>query len=1095
MRTTFTLLALFMAATVWALPVDEVQARQKVVAFLSKQHKSGLRKRPVRNQELKKVMTNKACYVYNVGTNGGFVIASADDGTQPILAYGTEGAFNADSIPDGVKAWFHQLEQSMSMLSTRAAGLYVPPVERAAIAPLVATKWDQDRPYNQQCPTVNGVYTYTGCVATALAQIMYYHKYPTQMGSLPEYITTSEHIRVPALPSTTFNYDMMLTEGYAGGSTEEKAAVAKLMRYCGQALKMDYTTSYSGSNPTSELLINTFKFDVGLRRLFRKDYTLSVWDDIVYKEIAAHRPVMMGAYNFTGGHEFILDGYDGQGKYHVNWGWGGQANGYYTLYVLNPEEAGIGATALEDGFTLGQEIFVGLQPPTGTSTPEKQRLLLESFSTDKQTYTRSGGTFSVQFFAEVANKTSQTMYASALFNFYGEDGTLKNKGTYSAIIGWPISAAQGSSYSSAQPQRLREVDLDDGTYTLLCEYKLKDDPEIIRPLDCEKYALKVVVSGNTMTITPPDNLTKGLKINTVDIVGKKYLNTVQTVTVNATNEGVDNYPLIYALLNGKAVTGIGASIDPGTTGDAELHFTLTDLGTNTLKLCADIAGEKVLWEGTFEVYEEVEANLTGSMSFPDYVLGSEAPKKMAAPMLKMNLELTNENTVPYDSKVQMVLYKAIDMGDGRYSLEGQSYVEKSVYLDGKGKTVVSFEAPDVELGSRYAVRWRYFSKQIAVDKELSSIYEMVRTPFSVGGINYNITGDNTVEVTFRAPVASAAENGYSGAVTIPVAVTDPWGKTYGVTSIGEYAFFNATTLQKVVIPNSVKTIGDAAFNRCSQLDVYCLRPVAPVLGNNVFSSIDNTLHFTDEHSGYSWQQQEGSAVTALSCSDKSAVSFPSDGNPYECFVTRNMQRGYWNTLTLPFDVWPETLSLYFGEGTAVAVFDEKSTSNSLNFRTTTDVIKAGTPFLVKPSATGEPITGFAMAATLPATVSEGQVKSTDGSWTFMGLLAPKAIEKGTDCFLGAQNKYYLADGATPEELTVYGFRAYLHPSASAVTSKIGVPYYVDGTPVTTSIERVWGTKKSTSRVYDLQGRDLGTSSLDLLPKGIYIVNGKKVVKP
>lgn len=1103
MRIKLTLVALFVLLRAFGAPVDEQEARMQVAKFLNARYKSGLRKAPAKTDVLQKAFAGKVCYVYNVGSSQGFVIASADDAVQPILGYAAQGSFDAARIPDGMQAWMEQMEREMALLRRRPELKAFTAPARTSIAPLLQTTWDQDAPYNLNCPTFSGQNTYTGCVATALAQIMFYHKYPTTIPAQAAYTTTTKNISVNALPKLTVDYANMPLDGRNATTAVQKTALANLMRYCGQALNMDYTTNYSGTTATAEQLINKFNFDPGLRKIFRTEHTTAEWDSIIYTELAARRPVLMDAFNFTGGHSFVIDGYDGAGKYHVNWGWGGTSNGYFVLHILNPEDAGIGGTALEDGYTLGQDIFVGLQRKLPNSPTPKGKLLLESFSVGRESfsetkvYTRSSpsGSFSVDFWSEWANKNSVDVYAySAYFNFY-QDGVIKNNPLLSRLLYKTLPAATGSTYETAQANRTLDVSLPDGTYDLLCEYRDVEDGPMIRPIDCEKYMLKAVVSGNTMTISPPANIDKGLKINSVQINGKPYLNEIQEIRVNATNEGLQTYPTLYARVNGEAATGVGVAIDPGTTGEVLMHVRANNLRTNTLELCADIRGEKVLYTTTFQIYEEPEANLSGVMTFPDYVLGSDRPKMIAAPTLKTRLTLSNRNAVPYDGTVQLVLYKAEYNADGKLTaLNSQSYVKRAVKIDANGTQTVELENTDVLTSGVYRVQWKYTSKGLLKDGESSALYQMVTSPFSAGGVNYRITGDHTAEVTYRA-AAAGAPSGYSGTVTIPVAVADAWGRTYHVTSVGEQAFARAADLRAVVLPNSVRTLGDRAFDGTEGIEIFALRPEAPQTGTAVFSTANHVLRLPAQHSGYeAWGQTAGSALTVQQYSDRQANAFPGDAQPYEHRIERRMQRGFWNTMTLPFDILPEDLALYFGQGTKVAVLDPAATTEDVRFRTTTAVLRAGTPFIVKPAAEGQTISSTSIAAVLPAEQSAAPVQSTDASWSFVPLLSPTAIESGRDCFLGAGNKYYVAVGSTPEELTVYGFRAYLRPALPLTGSKQGTAYFVDDEPVATELALPTAAQEPESMIYDLQGRAVGRN-LSLLPKGLYIVNGKKMVKP
>ena len=171
----------------------------------------------------------------------------------------------------------------------------------------------------------------SGCVATAFAQIMYYHKWPqTATKQIPAYSTYE------ALPATTFDWDHMLPaySQQSLESEEQKNAVAELMLYCGHAVKMSYGTG--ASSAVTSYIMGALKSYFGYQNdaimINRNIYTLNEWDDIIYNELRHGRPIIISASAYKGsGHAFICDGYAGNNLYHINWGWGGMSDGYFRL--------------------------------------------------------------------------------------------------------------------------------------------------------------------------------------------------------------------------------------------------------------------------------------------------------------------------------------------------------------------------------------------------------------------------------------------------------------------------------------------------------------------------------------------------------------------------------------------------------------------------------------------------------------------------------------------------------------------------------------------------------------------------------------------
>lgn len=364
--------------------ITEEQAKAKAQIFLQSRHSlpAGKRLAPARTQkELRSTPKDKkALYVFNVGEQDGFVIVAGDDRARSILGYVDSGTFDASRIPAALnemldiyarqiemlgqsKGKTDSISQSAARVQRRTSGVM------ADVTPLLTTTWDQGEPYNAYCPTLNDQTALTGCVATAMAQIAYYHKYPTsQVPSLASYISDTNKINVSAWGATTFDWDNML-DSYSGSYTnEQKKAVATLMRYCGQAAQMDYGFTSGAYNGDA---VNAFTKRLGYNdnATFKSaaSYSANGWEDLIYKEVRDGRPVYYSALNGNdggpqcGGHAFVIDGYKSDGNYfHVNWGWGGACNGYFNLFALDPNapESPITST----GWHYQMLALIGLSP-------------------------------------------------------------------------------------------------------------------------------------------------------------------------------------------------------------------------------------------------------------------------------------------------------------------------------------------------------------------------------------------------------------------------------------------------------------------------------------------------------------------------------------------------------------------------------------------------------------------------------------------------------------------------------------------------------------------------------------------------------------
>ena len=329
------------------------------------------------------VMTSKtsigepAVYVFRPGNNQeGFMILSADDAAYPVLGYSDSGSFDPANIPPQMQWWLsqysEQIEQGrlLNMQGNDGNTALSADAGKEAISPMVKTKWDQDAPYNLMCPTNdNGIYCYTGCVATAMAQVMNYFKYPEKGNGFISYSITLGWSQIPLtlnFSETPFDWENML-DIYSGGnySKAQADAVAYLMKACGYSVQMMYGTRESGAlgNLISGALSTYFGYDRSTRYVSRLPYSDAQWRDLIYENLRNLGPIIYNGTSAMGGHSFVCDGYDGNGFFHFNWGWGGMSDGYFALEALDPQSLGIGGYA--GGFNLSQEVVLGIRIPDG----------------------------------------------------------------------------------------------------------------------------------------------------------------------------------------------------------------------------------------------------------------------------------------------------------------------------------------------------------------------------------------------------------------------------------------------------------------------------------------------------------------------------------------------------------------------------------------------------------------------------------------------------------------------------------------------------------------------------------------------------------
>lgn len=359
-------------------------------------------------------------YIFNRGENEGFAIVAGDDRLQPLLGYADKGHFDWEQAPAQVRQWMDLYAQTIAHL------LYTPTIEELPsslqngkeVLPLLDTKkiiWNQEYPYNLYCPYDNSIQCPSGCVATALAQIMRYHEWPDAAVGAHSYTDNGKTRNVEY--GHKYNWaDMPGTFSKENPNAEKHAQeIGRLLRDVGYGVDMEYTSAGSGAFETGVVraLRENFKYKKSVTTLFRYNYTASEWEDLIRKELDAQRPVLLSGYGEGGGHAFVCDGYNKEGFFHINWGWGGIANGYFRIMALDPAQLGTGGGL--GGYNYGQSIIVNIIPdkennPGDAPALEQPTTTIRGVLTDDKTTIKLHGYLYQRFALQVAGKVRFAYY-------------------------------------------------------------------------------------------------------------------------------------------------------------------------------------------------------------------------------------------------------------------------------------------------------------------------------------------------------------------------------------------------------------------------------------------------------------------------------------------------------------------------------------------------------------------------------------------------------------------------------------------------------------------------------------------------------------
>lgn len=292
-------------------------------------------------------------YLFQHKEGAGFLILSADDRFAPVLAYSETGSFDSDQMPSGLQYMLEFYNNEIRSSSPAESDNQAYKVDNAIeVAPLLSSAWGQHDPYNSQLEqiftgdlSVPYVTPPTGCNATAMAQLMHYHRWPAQ--------GTGKYDNV------SFDWDNMLDSYLTDYTEEQAAAVGTLMKICGESISTIYNRGSSSAYPDAidRALGDWFDYEKSTLRTLRRGYDpMSEILTAIYGELQEGRPIIMAARSDREGHTFVLDGCDSDGYFHINWGWEGYGDGFFRLSAMKP-----GADPDSDAYNDGQEFHIGIR--------------------------------------------------------------------------------------------------------------------------------------------------------------------------------------------------------------------------------------------------------------------------------------------------------------------------------------------------------------------------------------------------------------------------------------------------------------------------------------------------------------------------------------------------------------------------------------------------------------------------------------------------------------------------------------------------------------------------------------------------------------
>ncbi len=649
----------------FAAPVSEQAAMIAAQKFIHQQLPAMSRGERI---ELTRAFTDVAdgegagIYVFN--TTNGYVVVSADDHLPEILAYGNGAPYDATKASVGMKAMLDAYHHIAISQTSSKADVQI----HDDVAPFITTKWNQMEPYNVFCPaTLSKGVCPTGCVATAMAQVMYYYQHPAN-----------------------YEWDKMKTTYSASDSGESVNAVAQLMVDCGTASFMNYDVDGSGTNDiyACEALRYDFGYAETTEFVERECYTTVSWDALIYNEISAKRPVMYGALSASSGqgitgHEFIIDGYEvksGIGYYHVNWGWGGYSDDYFLLSILNPDYQYTGGNAGSSGYSFTQSAIIGIMPAKKPMDKTTRAYIGNIYiKNDSVNFTRSSTSenfpaINLGFsFYNLAKPEMDREYDVAVALYKDRDLIeILDQTSLNDIFDKQLEYMTGKGLTC--DSIVFGKNLTDGKYQIRVLSRETGTMEWAWAINSACRYVELTIAGTMMTTITYGGEVEAdecnFTINSVEWSESPRMGKPMMITINLTdNNKTSNSPIFLwgsaSMSLGKnkyqLLTGGGTNLDPGETGDIVLEYTPQRSGSFTFILSGSSENcNKPLYTFKVEVAAEsiADVDISVKLSADDAVRQLGKPSSVQGNVLKGTAKLTNNGTEAYDNNINVVLYES-----------------------------------------------------------------------------------------------------------------------------------------------------------------------------------------------------------------------------------------------------------------------------------------------------------------------------------------------------------------------------------------------------------------------------------------------------
>ena len=783
-------------SNVGANPVSKSEAVQKAAAFLRERGKNVSDNLvPVDGPRKAKAYQEAApCYyVVNNGENDGFVIIAGDDRAKTVLAYADNGHFDEGQVPEMVAGILDGYAEEIANradldIEEEEAADFVG--ERAKtktpttnpVYPLLTSKWAQTEPFNNACPCLPTTTTrcYVGCVALAMGQLIYYYRSRMESKlpvSIPGYTCSTYwsdykgYVKAPTIAAgTTINWNNMFDEENSSLTSTQISNVAKFLSYCAISIHSEFKGG-SGAGTSAPIgniftaLTKYFNFKSSNTDFHaRSSYNYDTWKSKIINELKQDRPVLYYAIPKVGaGHVFLIDGFDGGDLFHINWGWGGKYDGYFSLTAFNPYDyGGNNSYVSTSSYLSSQKAFFDLQPVKGYNNVDPNTNLTATLNT------ASSASATVTY----SNKTSNSGNYFFGLGYYDSNENIKLVKQSSAT-----AKALASGGSAVVTYNLSISDFGVAKTTKksfkvypICKLKGEDDWRL-----CDQpstvYLLNAECNGSVTLSIGKENA--DLSATNFTFPGSCVKGTEQPVFVTVSNTGGgDFFGSIYLFASKTTTMGSAKSyyqlyIPAGKSVDLRLYFTPGETGTYNVWAAAGSAGSPVLGKSTVKIVASSATRNLGVSTFSlqnvksGYVVYGRSLRGTAA--------IKNSSSIVYNDNVIAQIY----------SWNGSTYKSTDIKLEvpvtiQAGKTYnLDFEFDDLSPSSTYAIVFKYADK-----KQLTTNSAFKGCKVTNAVMCYKATGEMkaiepTATVTVGSEYTAVDFSGLTGTVTKVVPNSNP----------------------------------------------------------------------------------------------------------------------------------------------------------------------------------------------------------------------------------------------------------------------------------------------------------------------------------